>query len=187
LTKRRPPLSIDAALARIAGQLENGWAEMGKVVNRSESMVRAWGDADRRENMRMPIDAAITLDLAYRGAGGDGAPIFEAYAHQLEAEGGAWFADQIALGRYAAEIIRECGEAGSAVVLSCQPGASVSQRREALREVEEAIGVLTRARMMLGTPSPFTDRAELAHPSTAPPPSGCAAEGEAPLPPPQRK
>lgn len=166
MTKRRPPLSVDAALARIAGQLERGWPEMAEVTSRSEAFVRAWGDPDRRE--KIPVEDAIMLDLAFRAAGGDGAPIFETYAHQLEAEGGAWFADQIALGRYAAEVIRECGEAGSAVVLSAQPGASAHQRREALREVEEAIGVLTRARLMLGLPSPFPN--EAGHQSTAPPP-----------------
>lgn len=166
MTKRRPPLSIDAALARIAGQLEDGWNDMANACSRQPGTVRAWGDPDRRE--KIPVEDAIVLDLAFRAAGGEGAPIFETYAHMLEAEGASWFADQIALGRYAAEVIRECGEAGSAVVLSAQPGASARQRREALREVEEAIGVLTRARLMLGLPTPFPD--EAGHQSTAPPP-----------------
>ncbi len=164
MTKRRPPLSVDAALARIAGQLVRGWADMGEAVGLSEGMVRAWGDPDRRE--RMPIDAAIVLDLAYRQSGGDGAPIFEAYAAMLEAEGGAWFAEQVALGRHAVEIIRECGEAEMAVVLAAQPGATQAQRRQAQREVEEAIGVLTRARLMLGTASPLPTEPR----STGPPP-----------------
>lgn len=166
MTKRRPPLSIDAALARIAGQLEDGWKSVGKAVARHPGYVRKWGDPDARE--KMPIDDAIKLDLAYRAAGGDGAPIFECYAHLLDIEGGSWFADEAALGRLAAEIIRECGEAGSAIVLSSQPGAGPSQRQKTLREVEEAIGVLTRARMLLGLPAPFRD--EAGHQSTAPPP-----------------
>lgn len=181
MTKRRPPLSIDAALARIAGQLENGWDEVARVTGRSASMVRAWGDPDRRE--KIPVDDAIMLDLAYRAAGGDGAPLFECYAHQLQIEGGTWFADEVALGRLAAEIIRECGEAGSAIVLSSQPGAAPAQRRETLREVEQAIGVLTRARLMLGAPAPFPDSGEAAHRSTAPPAPGCGAAGGAEPPP----
>jgi hypothetical protein len=167
MTKRRPPLSVDAALARIAGQIDGAWVEMGVITSRSESMVRAWGDPARRE--KIPVEDAIMLDLAFRAAGGEGAPIFETYAHQLNVEGGTWFADQVALGRYAAEVIRECGEAGSAVVLSAQPGASAAQRRQALREVEEAIGVLNRARLMLGLPAPFPDTGEAGHRSTAPP------------------
>lgn len=168
MTKRRPPLSIDAALARIAGQLECGWDDIASVTGRSTTLVRAWGDPDRRE--KIPVDDAIMLDLAYRAAGGEGAPIFEMFAHQLQIEGGTWFADEVALGRYAAEVILECGQAGSAVVLSAQPGATAAQRREALREVEEAIGVLTRARLMLGLPAPFPDSGEAGHRSTAPPP-----------------
>lgn len=164
LTKRRPPVSVDAALARIAGQLEHGWADMACATSRTEGIVRAWGDPARRE--KIPVEDAIMLDLAYRDAGGEGAPIFEAYGAQLDIEGGEWFADQIALGRYAAELVRECGEAEIAVILAAQPGSTSAQRSEARREVEQAIALLTRARLMLGTPSPLPAEPR----STGPPP-----------------
>ena len=69
MTLHRPPLSIDAGLARIAGQLPDGWAGMAQAVERSESLVRAWGQPGRRE--RIPLEEAIRLDLAYRAAGGE--------------------------------------------------------------------------------------------------------------------
>ena len=113
MTKRRAPLSLDAALARIAGQLPRAWLDMGDLTARAERTVRNWGDPDTRE--QIPMDCAIALDLAYQQAGGDGAPIFECYAARLELAGVHRFADRIALGRRAADAIRECGEAGAAL------------------------------------------------------------------------
>ena len=153
MTKLRPPLSIGAALARIAGQIEGDYSEMVRLTERSASLVRAWGDPERRE--RMPIDDAITLDLAYRRAGGQGAPIFEAYGTMLDAEGLHWFADQVALSRQAATIIRECSEAEVAVIVAAQPGATLRDRAQAAREIEEAMAVLARARTMLNGTAPF--------------------------------
>ena len=155
MTKRRAPLSIDAALARIAGHIPGGYAEMARILDRSERLVRAWGDPERRE--RMPIDDAIALDLAYRAAGGDGAPVFEAYAEKLRNDGLTWFADEVALGRHVAGMIKECAEAEAAVVIASQPGATARDRANARREVEEALLTLQRARFMLGdTTAPST-------------------------------
>ncbi|KUR80780.1 hypothetical protein AQZ49_01765 [Novosphingobium sp. FSW06-99] len=141
-------MSVDAALARIAGHIPGGFAEMARIVDRNERLVRKWGDPECRE--RMPIEDAIALDLAYRAAGGDGAPIFEAYAAKLNHAGTDFFADQIALSRYAVTLIKECSEAEAAVVLAAQPGATARDRAEATREIEEAIAVLNRTRLMLG-------------------------------------
>lgn len=165
MTKPRPPLSIDAALARIAGQLERGWESIAEVTGRKNGLVRAWGDPARRE--RLPVDDAIVLDLAYRAAGGEGAPIFEAYGARLDAAGVEWFGDQIVLGRYASYVIRECSEAEAALVQAAQPGSTARDRTNALREIEEAIAVLSRARMMIGGPPPFGNEPE--HLSTGPP------------------
>ncbi|MDR3408448.1 MAG: hypothetical protein P4L68_08120 [Methylovirgula sp.] len=148
MTKRRAPLSVDAALARIAGHIPGGYAEMARVLDRSERLVRAWGDPERRE--RMPIDDSITLDLAFRAAGGEGAPILEAYRAMLEAEGMDWFAEGIALARHAATMIKECSEAEAALVIAAQPGATFRERSDAIREIEEAMVELNRARLMLG-------------------------------------
>lgn len=147
MTKHRAPLTIDAALARVAGQLPGGWADMATATERSESLVRAWGDPERRE--QIPICDAITLDLAYRAAGGDGAPLFETYAWQLDQAGVFRFSDEIALGRIAAEAIREGGEANAALVLAAQPGSTDRERREAAREVKQALAALNRSLPML--------------------------------------
>ena len=149
MTKRRPPLSIDAALARIAGHIPGGYAEMARVVERSEGMLRAYGDPDRRE--LLPMEDGIALDLAYRAAGGEGAPLFEAYAHKLDSAGVDFFADQIALGLEAVKLIRECSDAEAAMVIAAQPGATPRDRANATREIEEAMAVMARARLMLGS------------------------------------
>ncbi|PZQ56246.1 MAG: hypothetical protein DI555_06430 [Novosphingobium pentaromativorans] len=148
MTKRRAPLTIDAALARIAGQLEGGWNAMAESLGgKSPSIVRAWGDPDRRE--QIPLCDAIALDVAYREAGGDGAPLFETFAYQLDEAGMFRFADEIALGRLAALVIRECGEASSHLVLSAQPGADVADHRLTLGHVDEAIDAYQRVRVLV--------------------------------------
>jgi len=146
LQKRRAPLTIDAALARIAGQMGD-WAEVAKAVDRSESLVRAWGDPDRRENI--PLVDAVRLDLAYRDAGGVGSPFFETVAYLLDEQAIFRFADAIALGHLAAEVIRECGEASSLLVLAAQPGADRDDYRETRAHVREAIDAYQRASVLL--------------------------------------
>lgn len=147
MTLRRAPLTIDAALARIAGQLPAGWADMALAVDRSESLVRAWGNPERRE--QICLADAVQLDLAYRAAGGDGAPLYETYGWQLEEAGMFRFADEIALGRLTAAAIREGGEAHAALVLCSQPGVEPSLHRQTLHEVDEAIASLQSARLHL--------------------------------------
>ncbi|WP_288806349.1 hypothetical protein [uncultured Novosphingobium sp.] len=149
MTKLRAPLTIDAALARIAGQIPGGWNAMAKALSdrKSASLVRAWGDPDRRE--KIPLADALELDLAYRDAGGDGAPLYETYGYLLDAAGTFRFASEIALGRLAVEAIREGGEAHAALVLAAQPGVEARQKHDAMREVDEAIEALQSARIVL--------------------------------------
>ncbi len=161
MTKRRAPASIDAALARIAGQLADGWVGMAALVGRAERTVRNWGDPDTPE--QIPFDASIALDLAYQAAGGIGAPIYETYTIQLELSGADRFASRHELARLAADYIRESGEAGAALVNAAQPGADHSEFRAAEREVLEALTVLQRAIHQLASTATDT------HPSTGPP------------------
>ena len=111
MTKLRAPLTIDAALARIAGQIPGGWNAMAKALSdrKSASLVRAWGDPDRRE--KIPLADALELDLAYRDAGGDGAPLYETYGYLLDAAGTFRFASEIALGRLAEEDLPDASAA----------------------------------------------------------------------------
>lgn len=156
MTKHRPPLSIDAALARIAGHLAGGWTDIAETTRRAESTVRAWGDPDRPE--QIPLDCAVVIDLAYQAAGGLGAPCYEAYTSMLEEAGAERFADQIALGRLASQVIRECGEANAALVAAAQPGATDTDRRRTLREIEEAMAQLQTARQLLTKAPPLDER-----------------------------
>ena len=140
MTKRRAPLTIDAALARIAGQLPGGYGEMADIAGRKERTVRNWGDPDTPE--QIPMDCAIKLDLAYQQADGIGAPIFETYACQLEAAGVARFATRIELGHLAARSAAESGEAHAAMIRAALPGASDAEVAAAVREIGEAVELL---------------------------------------------
>lgn len=150
MTKARAPLSIDAALARIAGHLPGGFNDMATIVGRAVRTVRNWGDPDTAE--QIPLDCAIALDLAYISAGGDCAPLFESYQLQLDLAQMERFSSNIALGKHAAQVIREGGEAHSALLLATLPGATENDRKNALRECSEAFDVLKRALPLLGAP-----------------------------------
>lgn len=155
MTKARAPLSIDAGLARIAGHLPGGYTDMATIVGRAVRTVRNWGDPDTAE--QIPLDCAIALDLAFIAAGGDCAPLFETYQLQLELAQMERFACNIALGKHAAKVIREGGEAHSALLLATLPGATENDRKNALRECSEAFDVLKRALPLLGA-DPIPDQ-----------------------------
>lgn len=148
MTKLRAPLTIDAALARIAGQLPGGWDEMAEVAGRKTRTVRNWGDPDTVE--QVPIDCAIDLDLAYLAAGGDGTPIRDAYDARLELAAAAKFSSQRELLRHAEDVIREGGEAHAAILAACQPDATAADRENAHRELAEAFEPIKRALALLG-------------------------------------
>ncbi|BBC72895.1 conserved hypothetical protein [Altererythrobacter sp. B11] len=163
MTKLRAPLSVDAALARIAGQLPGGWREMAELADRQERTVRNWGDPDTRE--QIPIDCAIELDLAYQRAGGTGAPIHETYSLQLELAELSRFADRHELLAQAFEVIKEGGEAHAAIVHAARPGATPQDTAEALRECIEAFDALKLILPMLQPPAQLAE----GHRPTGPP------------------
>jgi hypothetical protein len=150
VTKPRPPLTLDAALARIAGQLPQGWAGVAAVAGRAESTVRRWGDQDQPEQLPMP--AAIDLDLAYQRAGGEGAPIFETYALLLQVSQEQAFADGLALQRAGCELAREAGQGVEALVLAGMPGGDQARRDRAIAELEDVARLIPRAIAQLRAP-----------------------------------
>lgn len=152
MTKARAPLSIDAALARIAGQLPDGWRDMAATVSRHESTVRAWGDADKSE--QIPLPAAIALDIAFQRAGGEGRPLFETYALLCEVAREQAFASEIELARRACILIREGAQAHEAIVLASLPSATPQCRRNAIRELEDVAREVTHAIALLGRVDP---------------------------------
>ncbi len=137
LFKPRPPLSTAQALARIEGQLPGGIEEMARITTRSVSLVRAWGDQDRRENI--PLDDAIALDLAYQAAGGDGFPLADSYLFRLELEAAVQFAERFTLLEKTERFTKEVGDALTALLAACQPGAGIAERSRAFRELVEAV------------------------------------------------
>lgn len=150
MTKLRAPLSIDGALARIAGQLPGAWDDIAAVAGRARSTVRNWGNPDTTDCI--PLDCAIRLDIAYQQAGGEGAPLYETYSHQVEIACIARFASGIQLARRTMDAIREGGQANEALVAATLPGASDRDRAAARREVEEAIVALRAALPLLLPP-----------------------------------
>ncbi|EPR09893.1 hypothetical protein M527_07150 [Sphingobium indicum IP26] len=152
MTKRRAPLSIDAALARIAGQLEGGWQEMATVTGYGERTVRGWGDVDREEQINMP--SAIRLDVAYQAAGGIGAPIFEAYGDMVRAAQAEAFGDRQELHLEAIRLIKENGEAETAVLEAALPGAGPAEEAKAQKELLEVRSFVDRLLLRLGRKPP---------------------------------
>jgi len=135
MTKLRAPLSFEDALDRVSGAV-GGKPALALRCGRKERTVRNWGDPDTPE--QIPVDVALDFDLFFAEQGGVGSPFLEAFAHQREQLELARHCDRVALGRQAADVIRECGEAGSALVVAAQPGASPRDRADALRECTEA-------------------------------------------------
>ena len=157
MTKPRAPLSIEQALARIAGQLPDGFASMAEITGRSASLLRKYSDPERDEEI--PVSLAIALDLAFQAHGGQGHPIFDAYSAKLElAETGA-FADRFDLLRRATEVIKEGGEAHAALTRACLPEATPRDREEAARELSEAFEAIKPTLAALGVTLSANERA----------------------------
>lgn len=147
MTKHRAPLTFDAALARIAGQVDGGFDTLASHADRTARTIRNWGDPDTPECV--PLDVALRFDLLFAEHGGEGSPFLEAFAHQREQLELAAHGGRIALAHRAAEVIKECGEAGGALVIASLPGASPQERRQAHSELAEAFEVIKRTLPLL--------------------------------------
>lgn len=139
MTKLRPPLTLDAAITRAAALLPGGWSELAELTGRSTSMVRAWADADRRE--QIPLRDALLIDTAALPHGE--APLFAWYSARIHFPAAA-ADDAAALIQRAAQVVRECGEACAALAEASHPNVTPAEKTRAHREVEEAIAVLLR-------------------------------------------
>ncbi|MCW2412033.1 MULTISPECIES: hypothetical protein [unclassified Sphingobium] len=137
MTKERRPLSIDSALARIAGQVPGSWGAMAKATGYEERTVRKWGDED--QDGEINITAAIKLDLLYQNHGGEGRPIYDVYGLMLGAAVAEAYTDQFEILRRVIRVVKETGEAKSALVQLSLPDATEADRRAAQREVLEAL------------------------------------------------
>jgi len=139
MTNVRAPLTFAQAVTRIAGVVH--FKECARIVRRSVRAVRYWSE---EEKPGCPtLVQAIALDLAYRRAGGEGAPIFESYAAQLDVA----IADEIACRNQLLAMIgtaaAECGEAYKHALVVAAPGVTPAQVHRAITETEEAAGVMS--------------------------------------------
>lgn len=136
MTKLRAPLSLDDALARIAGQVPGSWKAMADHVGYAARTVRKWGDEDADEEIN--LKAAIKLDILFQEHGGTGSPLYEAYGLLVQVAVNRAFADQFEVLRHTADIAKENGEAEEALLRYCLPGAGEAERRTAQKELLEA-------------------------------------------------
>jgi len=137
MTKRREPLTYEATLTEVAAVI--GWDTCGAICGVSGRAVRLWSDHDCETEIRM-IDAE-RLDRAFLERGGGYAPFHRLMALRLDV------AAQDGLGQSLSEIAigaaKEAGEAVAALIKAGSQPDSPSARREAKKEVQEAIETLT--------------------------------------------
>lgn len=133
MTKLRAPISIDTALARIAGQVAGGWDAMADHVGYQVRTVRAWGDADRNE--QIPLPAAIALDILFQQHGGVGAPLYEAHGDMVRIAAGEAFGDKQELRRQTIDFMRETNEANLALLEAAEPDASDAEQVIATKQL----------------------------------------------------
>lgn len=135
MTKAVAPLTFHHAIRRIAAVID--YPEIARVVGRSPSLARKWSDPESGKSPS--LDQALTIEAAYRAAGGEGSPILEAFAFQLDAVIVEQSASQRALADEIAHFAKECGEAIAVSIAITQPGAvSPSAVHHALVEAEQA-------------------------------------------------
>lgn len=142
MTKPRTPRSLSHAVTRIIAQI--GEDAAAKVSGRSRHAVRAWSNPDR--TAYPSIAQAIALDAAYRSAGGDGAPLREAYDAQLEITVCELTACHRDLAAEVATASIECGEALGATLPLTQTGYTPNDATRALLQIDDAENALSRVR-----------------------------------------
>ncbi len=111
---------------------------MAAIVDRHRATVYKWGDPDGTEGI--PFDCMIKLDVAYRRAGGEGAPLLAAYKAQLaiaEADDGYAIQDELAL--LTMKAVKEDSEAIAAQIACTRPDATPECFQTAIRETKESI------------------------------------------------
>ncbi|MCW2383346.1 hypothetical protein M2338_002911 [Sphingobium sp. B2D3B] len=147
MTKRREPLSFAAAVNTVGSLV--GWAQLAQILGKSERLIRYWSDEDHRA--QPSLEQAMALDRAYLAAGGNHAPVLEAYADQLDLH--AWTSSpcQAGLASDISTATRETAEAISISITLIQPGATLPDMRSAQREVNEGIDALNRVRARLNS------------------------------------
>lgn len=134
MTKKRTPLTPHSALLDIAKVL--GYDGCAEVTGIPEWSLRKMSDPDTGRNVS--LQAAMRLDAAFRRAGGQGAPLFEAYEaflelDQVEPES----PDQLMM--LSGEVSKEVGEAVAAALASASRVNCPATRARAIDEAREGL------------------------------------------------
>ena len=140
MTKLRTPLTPQSALLRIVALL--GWDGCASLTGKSESTIKKYADHDAERELSL-LDA-MRLDAAYRRTGGDGLPLFETYAARMEMEA-ASPGEAPKLLDAIRDAVKESSEAIDATLAMTSGG----NRKQAVREVSEAIEAFTRIKVRL--------------------------------------
>jgi hypothetical protein len=130
---RTPDTAADAVL-QIAGSL--GYEAAAAAAGRSVACIRDW--TNEATTSCPSFAQAIALDAAYIAAGGENAPLHDAYAAQLKITVEARTACARALSGEVATAAREFGEFIAASLPVCQTGHSPNDVQRALLEADQA-------------------------------------------------
>ena len=140
MTIPRPPLSLDAAIARVMAQL-GSWAEVARVTGYAHPrQCEKWGafdiaEAGDAEARDIPMRAAVKLDIAYQAAGGVGAPILEAYADLVKVAAQQAFGDKARLLAETMDFMAENNEAELALLEATRPSAGEAEMAAVVKEL----------------------------------------------------
>lgn len=134
MTLPRETLSIENALMRVLGALQIEHA--AEVTGRKIHYLYAIVNPNKREQLTV-LDM-IKLDIAHMRTPTGGAPLFDTVSTIIHAVRAEIYADAVALGAAAVDVIREGGQAHAALCKVSQPNATDRERRAALRELEES-------------------------------------------------
>lgn len=134
MTLQRTPLTFADAMTRVAGVLT--FDDARRIVRRSDRCVRNWSEPGSAK--RPTVDQALALDVAYRAAGGDGAPFLEAFAFQLDVQVERQTADRRDLTGEIATVAREAGEAIAASLAITTTNASPRETHFAFVQAQQA-------------------------------------------------
>jgi len=147
MTKVRPALSFAQATTRVAGLI--GYGEAARITGRSVRAVRYWTEDDR--DGEPTISQALTLDAAWSAAGGEGAPILECYAVQLDVRLSDLRPCRAQLTSDIGLVAQEVGDAIHHALVVTAPGASPAAVHRAITETEQAQGHLATLVRRLGS------------------------------------
>lgn len=145
MTKDRRPLTPYRALSRIADAL--GWDGCAEVIGKSEWSVRKFSDPDAGRSIS--LHDAIRLDVAFRNAGGAGAPLFECYATRLDMLCGNEDTQLACLLDVSGKAAKEAGEAVAAALNAAANSHDPAARMKAISEIEEGIAAFQTVRTTL--------------------------------------